>query len=267
MPYLKRDGVALYYEEAGTGAPPLLLVHGFCGDRTHMTPLFEHFRAGHRVVNVDRRGHGESAQPRQEYTIEGFADDLAWLSGALGLYKPVVVVHSQDKIAFDLAARYPELPGALVVLDGPVFAPAPVEEAFNGLSAALHTPSYREVLEQFLSNAAFLPTDDPARKAAIVNAVCSHHQWFVSTVWDNYLSYDLATAAARCTVPVLLVRGLFPSDPERLRQLCPQLVVGQTVGSGHFIQLEVPDQVIPMIERFLRVSVPAAAEPAVAGAR
>jgi hypothetical protein len=26
-----------------------------------------------------------------------------------------------------------------------------------------------------------------------------------------------------------------------------------TVGSGHFVQLEVPEQVTPMIERFLRV--------------
>jgi pimeloyl-ACP methyl ester carboxylesterase len=267
MPELKRDGVALHYEEAGAGSPSILLVHGFGGDRTHMTPLFEHFRASHRVVNVDRRGHGESDQPRQEYTIEGFADDLAWLSGALGLYKPVVVVHSQDKIAFDLAARYPELPGALVVLDGPSFAPAPVEEAFNGLSAALRTPAYRDVLEQFLSNAAFLPTDDPIRKERIVNAVCSEEQWFLSSAWDNYLGYDLTSAVARCEVPVLLVRGLFPSDPERLRELCPQLVVGQTVGSGHFIQLEVPGQVIPMIERFLRVSVAATAEPAAAGAR
>jgi pimeloyl-ACP methyl ester carboxylesterase len=38
---------------------------------------------------------------------------------------------------------------------------------------------------------------------------------------------------------------------ERLRELVPGLAYGQTVGSGHFCQLEVPDQVNAMIERFL----------------
>jgi hypothetical protein len=40
----------------------------------------------------------------------------------------------------------------------------------------------------------------------------------------------------------------------RLRELLPQLQQGQTVGSGHFCQLEVPEQVHPMIERFLAIT-------------
>jgi pimeloyl-ACP methyl ester carboxylesterase len=32
---LRRDGVALAYTEAGSGAPPLLLLHCWCGDHTH----------------------------------------------------------------------------------------------------------------------------------------------------------------------------------------------------------------------------------------
>ncbi len=44
------------------------------------------------------------------------------------------------------------------------------------------------------------------------------------------------------------------TDLERFGELCPQLVIGRIVGSGHFIQLEVPDQVNSMILRFLNVS-------------
>ena len=33
-----------------------------------------------------------------------------------------------------------------------------------------------------------------------------------------------------------------------------QLLYGQTVGSGHFCQLEVPEQVNPMIERFFTIA-------------
>jgi hypothetical protein len=32
------------------------------------------------------------------------------------------------------------------------------------------------------------------------------------------------------------------------------VVTGQTVGAGHFHQLEVPEQITPMIERFLTVA-------------
>jgi pimeloyl-ACP methyl ester carboxylesterase len=39
-----------------------------------------------------------------------------------------------------------------------------------------------------------------------------------------------------------------------LRQACPAITIGQAVGSGHFIQLEVPDQVNAMIERFLTIT-------------
>jgi hypothetical protein len=43
------------------------------------------------------------------------------------------------------------------------------------------------------------------------------------------------------------------SDLALFSSLCPQLVIGKTVGSGHFATLEVPEQVNSMIEDFIRV--------------
>ena len=85
MGWLERDGVALFYEEAGGEGVPFLLVHGIACDHTYLAPQFEYFeRAGHRVVAVDLRGHGRSGAPEGDYTTEGFADDLAWTCGQLG---------------------------------------------------------------------------------------------------------------------------------------------------------------------------------------
>ena len=62
-------------------------------------------------------------------------------------------------------------------------------------------------------------------------------------------------AARECKVPFLYLAAAAPlADFAKLRQLCPHVVIGQTVGAGHFHQLEVPDQVNAMIERFLQVS-------------
>jgi pimeloyl-ACP methyl ester carboxylesterase len=44
------------------------------------------------------------------------------------------------------------------------------------------------------------------------------------------------------------------TDVLRLLEIKPDLEVGITVGAGHFHQLEVPEQVNAMIERFLAVS-------------
>ena len=43
MPKLIHEGVALAYEEAGSGAPPLVFVPGWSSDRTAFTPQLEHF--------------------------------------------------------------------------------------------------------------------------------------------------------------------------------------------------------------------------------
>ncbi len=253
MPTLRRDGVELWYDEAGTGGPPLLLVHGFGGDHTHMAPLFDHFRSTHRVVTVDRRGHGRSDQPDQEYTIEGFADDLAWLADELGLHRPVVVVHSMDAIGLDLAARYPDRVGALVIIDGPTF---PSPEMRGGLEQArqgLRTPDYRDVLAYVADNIAFLPGDDSPRKAALVAVMAATAQPVLASSLQEYLAYDIPAAVAAVTGPLLYVGSYFSQscDLDRFRALAPQLVVGHVAGAGHFAMVEVPDQVIGIIEGFL----------------
>jgi len=68
--------------------------------------------------------------------------------------------------------------------------------------------------------------------------------------------YDPGTAGA-VGVPALYVAADEPTartDMGRMRVLLPQLLHGQTVGSGHFCQLEVPDQINAMIARFLAIS-------------
>jgi pimeloyl-ACP methyl ester carboxylesterase len=254
MQTLNRNGVNLAYQEAGSGAPPLLLVHGFCGDHTHFAPQFDYFRRKHRVVAIDRRGHGDSDKPEQAYTIEAFADDLAWLCTELGLYKPVVVVHSMGAIGLELAARWPDLPAALVLLDAPFSPPPEVQAGFQQLSGGLRSPAYRDVLRQTADQLIFLPTDDQQCKARLVEAMASLPQQVIVSTWENFLAYDAEAAAAACQVPVLHIGSVFPANLARLRELCPQLVTGQTVGAGHFHQLETPEQVNAMIERFLTIA-------------
>jgi pimeloyl-ACP methyl ester carboxylesterase len=250
-----RDGVALSFEEAGTGDGPVLLVHGGLCDHTNLDPQLAHFGRRRRTVAVDLRGHGRSDKPRQEYTIPGFGDDLAWLCHELGLARPVVIGHSMGGlIALEVAARFEGLPAAVVILDAPVVPPQAFVEAVQPFAQAVQTPHYREAVRQFMGQ--FIGfADDPEHRECLLEAMASTPQHVVASTLRNYVAYDSAAAAGACKVPVLYVSsGPWFADVTRLRALCPQLVTGQTVGSGHYHQLEVPEQVNAMIDRFLSIT-------------
>jgi hypothetical protein len=56
-------------------------------------------------------------------------------------------------------------------------------------------------------------------------------------------------------VPVLSIGSAHPANSSAdLRAACPSIAIGQTVGSGHFNQLEVPGQVNAMIGKFLALN-------------
>ncbi|HUI24671.1 MAG TPA: alpha/beta hydrolase [Candidatus Kryptonia bacterium] len=249
---LTRDGVRLCYDEAGKGSA-LLFVHGWCCDHTYFAPQFEHFRSAHRVVSVDLRGHGGSDKPRQDYTMAGFAEDLAWLCRELRIDKPVVIGHSMGGvIALALAERFPDVPAAIASLDSPILAPPATTEAVRPLIEALRGPDYRKAQRLFLADLLFGPADDPVRKTRILDDMSSAPQHVMVSAFENIFAFDHAKAAAACRVPWLALYATQPvSDLVQLRQACPQVVVGQTVGAGHFHQLEVPDQINAMLARFL----------------
>jgi pimeloyl-ACP methyl ester carboxylesterase len=256
MQFLSRDGVRLGYEEQGSGSPPMLLVHGWSCDHTHFAPQAEHFSKRHRVISVDLRGHGASDTPDQEYTMAGFADDLAFLCEQIGVDRPVVVGHSMGGvIAFEMAARHPDIVGAAVAIDAPLVPPAVLTGMLSGFVEDLKSPAYQDATRGFVNNVLFLPTDDVERKARIADQMAGAHQHVMASAMACIVSCDTAASAAGCQAPALVINAAAPlPDLDRLLELCPQIMIGQTVGAGHFNHLEVPDQVNAMIDRFMQVS-------------
>lgn len=259
MRSLRRNGVTLFYEEKGVGEPSVLLVHGWCCDHTYFAPQFEHFAGrGHRVVAVDLRGHGRSDKPHQEYTMQIFADDLAWVCERIGLEKPVVVGHSMGGIvAFDLAAHYPELPSAVVMLDAAVVLPSAARAAIPSLLEKLRAHDYREALRDYVTNSLFITTDDQERKKRILESMSSAPQHVVVSALEGLRDYDPSEATGGLAVPAVYIaadEAQPRSDMTRFHELAPQILYGKTVGSGHFCQLEVPEQVNAMIDRFIAIT-------------
>lgn len=251
MQTLTRDGVALAYEEAGCGGIPLLFVPGGSCDWWCFHRQVEHFSTERRCVALDLRGHGASDKPQQSYTIESYAEDVAWMIEHLRLDAPVVVGHSMGgAIALQLAADYPHAVRAIVLDD-----PAPVNDnraPFERILAAIAKhgvdPTRRRTFRNF-----FLDDFDEALLARICQRAAKTPDFVFTSEIEGLLRWDGLAAAARVRVPVLHIAATRPScSPSILTRVIPGVVTGQTVGAGHFNMLEVPDQVNAMIDQFLR---------------
>ena len=72
------DGVKLYYEVYGTGEP-LLLVHGNGSSIGELKAQIDYFRKRYKVIAMDSRDHGKSADSPDKITYEKMTDDLAAL--------------------------------------------------------------------------------------------------------------------------------------------------------------------------------------------
>jgi hypothetical protein len=81
-------------------------------------------------------------------------------------------------------------------------------------------------------------------------------QHVLASAFEGIFAWDSAAAIAGCGVPTLYVASSHPrGDVDHFRQAYPQLVHGQVVRSGRFVQMEVSDQVKSMISHFLSVHV------------
>lgn len=94
MPYAELEGsIKLYYEFTGPEDGPVILQFGGgLFGRGNFGFVNDGFReAGFRLLSFDARGYGASDHPREQYTIEMWADDGAKLLDAVGLER--VFVH------------------------------------------------------------------------------------------------------------------------------------------------------------------------------
>jgi len=165
MPYLKVNGIQLYYEERGNGNP-VLCIHGTSGSALMWEAAADTLAPLGRIITYDRRGctRSERPVPYDRTMVSEHADDAAALLRALDATPAVVIGRSTGgEIAVDLALRYPDRVRALVLLEGD--APSFSDEATRWIA---------DVTEQVLAAA---EEDMSSVGETVVRAVAGPGAW------------------------------------------------------------------------------------------
>jgi pimeloyl-ACP methyl ester carboxylesterase len=125
---VEAGGVALAYDDSGSGGAPIVLVHGTATARTVWRETVEALvaagaQAAPRVITYDRRAYGDSGAP-EPYggtTVGEQADDLAQLIMELDAAPATVCGHELGALAaLDLTVRRPELVSRVVLIEPPM---------------------------------------------------------------------------------------------------------------------------------------------------
>lgn len=115
-------GRPLRYLDPGGPGRPVLALHGHFGRARAYAALVAALAPRYRVIALEQRGHGRSADPQADagdFTRDAYVADAAAFLRELGLGPLPVVGHSVGGLtAFQLASRHPELVSGLVVEEG-----------------------------------------------------------------------------------------------------------------------------------------------------
>ena len=234
------------YDDVGNGDPAIVLLHGLFADRTYYQAQVRHLSRRHRVLNVDLRGHGDSAIPEQGYSLDILADDVVRVCEQAGVNRAVFCGHSMA-VALRVALRRPALAAGLVLLDGVVLLPPAVREQQRGLVQALQTDGWREALLGFFPSVAGAAAE---RVRADISAM---PRYYVEPIMRDIVSSNSAEELAALRCPLLYVHSHMPADLERLRQVQPDAIIEEIPGAGHWSMLTAPDRVNALLDQFLEV--------------
>ncbi len=265
------DGVRLVGERwAGAGNDVVVLLHGGGQTRHSWKRTAEHLAAGGRTaVLLDARGHGDSDwHPAQDYTLDGFAGDLVEYISTLER-SPVLVGASLGGItSLIVAGERPNLSRALVLVDVVVrIEPGGVRRIRDFMTA--NPEGFASLEEVADAIAAYNPLRRrPTNLDGLRKNVRQHDdgRWYWH--WDPaFMRIEdepqrridperLRQAAARVTVPTLIVRGaqsdvVSDAGLADIRELIPHAQVVDVKAAGHMVAGDDNDVFAARLEDFL----------------
>ncbi len=254
------DGVSLYYLEAGSGKP-ILMIPGW----SQTAEQFKHQITGlsdrYRVIAVDMRGHGESDKPDFGYKISRLAKDVHDMIHALDLDAVNILGHSMGcSVIWNYYDMFgPERLSKLLLIDqmpmitsnpawseaeridaGAIFTPQSLYETINALAGPDGVETTRGFIGNMVTKA--IPEED---KAWIIERNLRMPRQHAATLLYNHSTTDWRDLIPRIELPSLVVGGRISVVPWQSQVWISEQVQGARLeifeekeGGNHFMFFE-----------------------------
>ena len=256
----------VHYEEKGDGENHVILLHGFGANTftwTNQTDFLS--QKGFHVWTIDFLGFGFSDKPLEvDYSVELYRQQILDFLDAKKIQKAHVIANSMGgTVALSLAEGSPEKISSLVLIDPLAY---PIKMPFlyslgkkfgklllpffhrNLVYRTLKSIYYdSEKISDDLIEAYWLPLEMEGGKEASLNILRS---------FDNEILYDLRQSYSSIKMPILLLWGeqdrwIPPSHLAYFAEDFPHAKQVTIPLCGHAPQEEKPDEVNPLIAKFL----------------
>lgn len=267
MPIAPVNGVPLYFEVTGAGAP-LVLVHGFaCGVRS-WDPQVRAFSRSRRVIVYDARGHGVSGAPddAMAYSQTMSVDDLHALLAHLNIRRAAIGGLSMGgNIALNFALSYPGMVTKLIVADTGAGSDNTAEWIVGAETDA--DTLERRGMEAFADMACASPlfasyiAQGPTAGRFIRSCLMTHRAHGLAHTARQVLAkrptiYALESQLRQLRIPTLLLVGEHDEPCVKVHRFMADCIPGSTHvvlgGVGHLTNLEAPAAFNAAIRRFLQ---------------
>ena len=269
MPFAKTDdGVKLYYEEAGSGAP-IVFVHEFAADHRSWEMQMRHFGQRYRCITWSARGYPPSDVPEKasSYSQNRAADDIAAVMDHLEIDKAHIVGLSMGGFAtLHFGFRHATRAKSLVVAGVGYGAEKQEQGKFKGEAGVVAKSLLGEGMAKFAEKYAYGPTrvqfenKDPRGFAQFKKELAEHSalgsaNTQIGVQAERPSLYDLVDQMRALTVPTLILSGdedwpcLAPGI--LMKREIPSAALSVMPNCGHTINLEDPDQFNRIVGDFI----------------
>ncbi len=247
---------SLAVDDGGSGGVPVVFVHSLAGNTGQWRAQLDHLRPRRRAIALDLRGHGASDPPRDgDYTLHAMAGDVAAVVDTLGLARFVLVGHSfGGDVAMTYAARHPDRIAGLLLVDpdgDPSGIPA---AAWDGLIGALESDAYRRTIEAHW--ATINQNADSAVRERVLADLRATPPEAVVAAFKSMRRFDPRAALQAYRGPATSVVSDLNNAPFSLHNVIPELETVRVHGTGHWLQMDKPDEFNRLLDTFLADVVP-----------
>lgn len=254
------DGHRVPYLEGGR-AEPLILLHGFGGEKDDWTPIARLLTPHFRVIAPDLPGFGDSTRrPEARYGVDEQLERIAEFAGVLGLDHFHLGGYSMGGyLAAMFAARHPErVDSAWLLAPAGVFSAAPSE--VDELIAAGDNPivvsdraGFERMFELCFSTQPPIPAQFKRPMLARALAAAPFNERIYAHMTAD--PPPLEGVAGQIRARTLVVWGdddrvLHPSGLDVLQGLMPDASCVRMTNMGHLPMLERPDETAADFLRF-----------------